>query len=394
MTGTNRIFKFNNRSIEALPPQPPDASSSNYEATDAGETGLKIAVYKSGKRSFRHRYTFMRVKKMMTLGTYPAVSIDRARERVRENKSLLAEDIDPREVRQAKRDVIDFKTFTENHFLSHAKQTMRSFKDAKSRINKWLLPAFGNKKLTQITRQDISKFHLGLRKMPPTANRSLSLLSSMFRYAIEQGLVAENPCRGIPKIKEKSSKKRVLSDDEMQRFMTALIEAMSTLQGKAAFLLLATGKRKQELLSARWSNVDWEAKTIFLPETKNGEPGFAMLNSHAYTLLKQMEQDHNKNCDWIFPSKHSKSGRLTDIRRTFKTIITRAGIEGGFTIHGLRRQYATALINSDIPLNQVRELLNHKDIRTTLVYARLNTTSLQNANDTAGKEMEKYMPTT
>jgi integrase len=392
MTRISRIFKFNNRNIEALPPQPPDASSSNYETTDAGESGLKIAVYKSGKKAFRHRYTFMGVKKMMTLGTFPAVSIDRARERVRENKALMAEDIDPREERQAKRDVIDFKTFTENHFLPHAKQTMRSFKDAKSRINKWLLPAFGNKKLTQITRQNISKFHLSLRKMPPTANRSLSLLSAMFRLAIELELLTENPCRGIPKLKENGSRKRVLSSDEMQRFMTALIESTVTLQGKAAFLLLGTGKRKTELLSAKYSHVDWDNRQIHLPVTKNGEAGFALLNSHTYELLKKMEQERDKSVDWIFPSKTSASGHLTEIRRTFKRICENAGVTN-FKIHDMRRAYASTLINADIPLNQVKELLNHKDIRTTLVYARLNTASLQNANETAGKEMEKYMPT-
>jgi site-specific recombinase XerD len=115
-----------------------------------------------------------------------------------------------------------------------------------------------------------------------------------------------------------------------------------------------------------------------------------MLNSQACTVLKEMEEMRNKNIDWIFPSKQSKSGHLMDIRRTFKTICTKAGIVG-LTIHGMRRAYASTLINANVPLVQIKELLNHKDIRTTMVYAKLSTTSLQNANETAGKEFEKFM---
>ena len=178
------IRRFTPRFIENLEAQEPDASSPNYEVTDAVESGLKIAVYKSGKRSFRHRYNYLGVKKMITLGPYPGVTVERARERVRENKALLAEDIDPREERQAKRDAIDFEAFATEHFRPHAEETMRSYKDVKSRINKHLIPNFGDKKLAQISKQEVSKFHKSLRKQPPTANRSLSLLSAMYNYAI------------------------------------------------------------------------------------------------------------------------------------------------------------------------------------------------------------------
>jgi len=214
-------------------------------------------------------------------------------------------------------------------------------------------------------------------------------MSAMFRYAKESGLVTDNPCKGIAKFKENAPRLQVLNSDEMQRFMSALRESMTTPQGKAAFLLLATGKRKMEILSMRWSNVDLVNRQVYIPMTKSGKPGFALLNDQAFEILNQMKKERNKTIDFVFPSK-SKSGHLLDIRRTFQTIKNMAKIEG-FTIHSMRKVYASILLNQNIPVAQIRDLLGHADIRTTMIYAHLDTKSLQNANDTAGKELEKFI---
>lgn len=389
MARQNRTFRFSHRSIEALPAQKPNSTSPNYEVTDAVESGLKVAIFKSGRRSFRHRYSYLGRKRLMTLGEFPAVNVERARERVRENKSLLAEDIDPLEERQARRDAIDFATFATEHFLPHAKETTRSYKDIVSRVNMRLIPNFGEKKLEEISKQSISIFHQSLRSTPPTANRCLSLMSAMFRYAKENGLATDNPCKGIAKIKENAPRLQVLNSDEMQRFMSALRESMTTPQGKAIFLLLATGKRKMEILSMRWSNVDLVKRQVYIPMTKSGKPGFALLNDQAFEVLNQMKKERNKAIDFVFPST-SKSGHLLDIRRTFQTIKSMAKIEN-FTIHSMRKVYASILLNQNIPIVQIRDLLGHADIRTTMIYAHLDTKSLQNANNTAGEELQRFM---
>ncbi len=387
----NRIFKFSHRSIQALPPQDPAASSPNVEFTDSVESGLKIAVYKSGRRSFRHRYTFLGVKKMMTLGEFPAVNVDRARERVRDNKALLAEDTDPQKERQERREAISFSEFADEHYLPFAKQAMRSYRDVANRIKLRLKPSFGEMKLERITKPVISKFHLSLRDeiSAITANRYLALVSSMFSRAIEIGLATENPCRGISKFKENGSRERVLAGDEMESFMLALKSAMKTPQGKAVFLLLATGLRKSELLSWKWSDVDWGNKRVSVPHTKSGKPHMAVLNTQAYEVLRCMEEERDICIDWVFPSD-SALGHLLDIRRTFKSILASAGIKN-LRIHDMRRSFASILINRGVPIYEVRDLLNHADIRTTQVYARLNTTTLQNASEKAAQELEKFM---
>ena len=105
--------------------------------------------------------------------------------------------------------------------------------------------------------------------------------------------------------------------------------------------------------------------------------------------LKQMEQVRDKSKDWVFP-RNSTKDHLLDIRRTFKAIIDKAGISN-LTIHDMHRSFASILINKGIPLTLSTNLLNPADIRTMQVYARLNTTSLVNASEAAGKDLEKFM---
>lgn len=390
----SKIFKFSHRKIEQLAAPEPEAKSGNIEYTDAVESGLRIAVYKSGRRSFRHRYTFLGVKKMMTLGEFPAVNLDKARERVRANKAMLAEDIDPKEERQQQRDASTFAEFTEDHYLPFAKKERRSFTDIANRIEKRLNPVFGDRQMPRISKQDISRFHLQLRDdvSATTANRYLALASSVFTRAIELGVVTVNPCRGISKFKEGGGRKRVLSKEELDRFTASLRQEMETGPGQAIFLMMATGLRKGEILSLQWSNIDLENCKVYLPNTKSGVPRYAPLNSQAIGFLQQMQLSCDKSIDWVFPSK-SKKGHLLDTRRTFKTIIDRAGIEA-LRMHDLRRSFASILINSGVPIYEIRDLLGHADIRTTQIYAHLGTSTLQTASEAAAVAIKQAFDAT
>lgn len=387
----NRIFKFSQRSVEALPSPPPDHPSSNVEYTDAVESGLRVAVYRSGRRSFRHRFTYRGRKLLMTLGEFPAVSVEKARERVRANKALLAEDCNPLEERERKASVPSLADFVANDFLPWARQERRSLRDLENRIKNHLLPAFGKRQINQVTRRDVATFHQELREKvsPTTSNRSLSLLSGIFRRAIDMGVILENPCRGVKKAREAGARKRVLSGEELPRFMRAVTAETRTLPGMALALLIATGLRKMEVLSLSWSNIDLSQRRLFLPHTKSKVPRYVALNSQALDLLQKMAAKRIAECDWVFPSD-SRTGHLLDVRRTFEGVCAAAGIVG-LRLHDLRRTHASILVNAGVPILQVRDILGHADVRTTQIYAHLNTTSLGIASEVAAGELRKAL---
>jgi integrase len=389
----SRTFKFSHRGIDALPAPPADWPSSNIEYTDAAESGLRIAVYKTGKKSFRHRFTFFGRKRLMTLGEYPAVSVEKARERVRANKALLAEDLDPLEERDRQRAAITFAEFVEEHYLPFAHKERRSVRDIENRIKLRLLPAFGTRQLPRITKRDVSALHRAIydEVSATSANRYLATLSGMFTQAIEWGFLTENPARGIRKFTEGGARDRVLNSGEIERFARALHKVMHLPQGRAIYLLLTMGLRKSEVLSMRWSNVDFERRSVYIPieSSKTKTARSTAMNSAAYDILSKMYRERTSESDWVFPSA-SKSGHLQEVRKTFTRITQEAGIEG-LRLHDLRRSFASILINQGVSIYEVRDLLGHRDVRTTQIYARLGTQTLQKASEVAATELEKAL---
>jgi integrase len=386
---TCRTFKFSNRGLDGLPDVPTDHPSSNVEYTDSAESGLRAAKYKSGKISFRYRYTLHGVKHMITIGSYPAVGFVKARVKVREYKDMLADGLNPKDELDRVKDAPSFEAFCNDVYLPFAKKERRSYRDIENRIKLRLLKAFGKKKLSMISKRDISGFHLKLRQdvSRTTANRYLALISGIFAKSIEWGYLTENPARGIKKFKENGFRKRVLSKEEFVRFMKALMEVIDTPPGKAIFLLISLGLRKNEVLSMTWSHIDFDRKHVYLPHTKSGVPRYATLNRTALDLLRQMYAERNPNSDWVFPSRSSK-GHLLEVRRTLTTVLKKADIKD-FRLHDCRKVHASILVNSGVSVLQVRDILGHSDVRTTQIYAHLATSSLEDASEKAAIEIEK-----
>lgn len=383
-------FRFSHKSIDALPPQPAECSASNYEMSDEVEVGLRIAVYKSGRKSFRHRYTFRGRKGVMTLGEYPAVNVELARELVRENKRLImAQDIDPKEERLRTRQAISFAEFCNEHYMPYAESEQRGYKDVENRIRLRLIPTFGNMSLTQIGKRHVSDFHRKIREevSAVSANRYLSQISGIYSRAIMWGYATENPAQGIQKFRENGPRTRYLDGEELERFTRCLWEEAEKgdQSAKALMLMLVTGQRKTAVLSIRKEHVDIAKKTIFFPKTKNGRSYYLPLNSIACQLLEKILAEGGAS-PWVFPSRTGK-GPQKDIRKTFGRVCKKAKVEN-LRPHDLRRSFASGLASKGVSAMVIRDLLCHRDVRTTQqVYAHLNLGSLREACEVVSDEI-------
>ena len=387
----SRIVKLSHRVIDALPPPDPDWPSNNIEYSDTVETGLKLVVYRSGKRYFRYRLVVNGKKKMITIGEYPAVSVEKARSKVREFKALLADGIDPTATPDVDDSVLTFGNFVEKHYRPFAKMERRSYTDIANRLTNRILPAFGHRPLTAIKRHEISEFHvkLGSEVAAPTANRTVATISAILNLAVERGLLESNPGRGIRKLKENGPRSRVLGGEELMRFMTKLLETLQTVAGQAIYLLITTGLRRGEVLNLRWNDVNLADKSIYLTMTKCGEPRYVPLNSQALDLLTRLQRERGAKGGFVFPGA-GKTGHLTEVRKTFNAICRDAKI-ADLHPHDLRRAYASLLVNAGTPLSAIQRLLGHKKIVTTEIYARINQDSLRSATETAVIELQKVV---
>jgi integrase len=158
----------------------------------------------------------------------------------------------------------------------------------------------GHRQLRDISRAEVAKLDHALKAKPGAANRCLSVLSKMFNLAERWGLRSEgsNPVRHIDKYREHKIE-RFLSAEELSRLGATLKRAETErILGKseggenpyaiaAIGLLLFTGARKSEILTARWEEVDFENGALVVPDSKTGAKTIT-LSAPALSLLEKL----------------------------------------------------------------------------------------------------------
>jgi integrase len=394
----NRRFPFTKRTIESLPAHDTDSPSREAEYTDAECIGLHLRVSKNGRKFFQHRYRHLGRKKCMSLGEYPHISLQEARQRVSEHKTLLARDLDPADERSQKRDDITLATFANEFYIPHATMHKKTWQEDVNRIKLRINPALGSLRLATITQRDLTNFHAKEkeRTSSTTANHYLSLLKRMLNLAVKWGLLEKSPAAGMDKFKEPPHRERYLTKEELPKFLKALDELDDRLSVAAIKLLLFTGCRRNEVLSMKWDQVRFEEGRIFLPMTKNGRSRSVLLNVKAKEILEGLlsrkdDDSRTRNSDFVFPSRAGTcKGYIYDLRKPFEAACAIAGIEG-LRIHDLRHSFATIAIMGGASLYEVQKLLGHSDISMSQRYAHMADESLQLATDNFAQMIGKAM---
>ncbi|MFL9629211.1 Arm DNA-binding domain-containing protein, partial [Aeromonas jandaei] len=97
-------FRFTQKAIEALPPNPPHARSTEAEYSDTQIPGFKCLVGKGeGSKKFLLRYLWQGRKRAISIGRFPDVDLNTAREIATDYKRLLSQGIDPKQQKEDKR---------------------------------------------------------------------------------------------------------------------------------------------------------------------------------------------------------------------------------------------------------------------------------------------------
>lgn len=387
----SKQFRFNKKQIDGLPPHPEQARTKESEFSDTEVAGLRLIVNRRGRKYFLLRYTINGTKRSMKLGDYPLMDVAEARQRALEHRGKIAAGIDPQEVREEQiQRQMTFREFVIQDYLPHAFANKRSAKDDESRLRLHILPVFGDLPLNAISSHAIQQLHdrLRVQKCAATANRHLALLKRCFNLAGLWGKLDRNPVRGIRLHQENNQRQRYLSEDELARFLMALKEESARPLADALRYLLVTGARREEVLRARWNEVDLERRQWFLPKTKSGKSRFVLLNDAAVNLL--YDRPRMSNNPFVFPGK--KPGQpICNPYKGFQRILHRAGIQN-FRIHDLRHSFASLAINNGASLYEVQHLLGHADSKTSQRYAHVASFRLRNASNHVSEVIQRALP--
>ncbi len=347
--------------------------------------GFGVRLYSTGKKSFVLSYRDNKRKSIMTIGSCSVLTLDRARKDAREKLVGLNNGINPLQERQQERQGKLVKDLCAAYIERHA-ANKKSGRDDITRINRFIIPEWGNLIATNIKRADVAALHSKLGKHGQyQANRVYSLISKMFNLARVWGFVPEehvNPCFGIEKFKEEK-RDRFVSHEEFPKLAEAINKELNPHVIAAIWLYLLTGVRKDELLSLKWSDINLERKELKLTDTKNGKAHYLPLSNAAIEILNQTPrlEDNSYVIVGLNPGCH-----LVNIDKPWQRIRRGAGLED-VRLHDLRRTVGSWLAQSGNSLHLIGKVLNHSNQSTTAIYSRFGQDNVRDALEQHGQQI-------
>jgi integrase len=352
---------------------------------DKALPGFGLRVYASGRRGYVCSYRIHRRKRLAVLGRADLLTFERARKLAVTYLGKVAANEDPQQESERQRSQKTVAELCAAYIENHAKNKRAYWKADDSCLRRRVLPRLKARSVSSIVAADIERIHsqIGTRT-PYAANHILEVVRNMFNWGKVAGLVPRehmNPTLGIKWFPTRQ-RRRYITTVEMPEFIRALEEEDNEFSRHGLWLLLLTGLRSIELLKAKWADIDWDAGTLFVGLTKNGEPLLAPLSDAALARLKMIPRIAN-NPYIICGLKHGKP--LTNFGHPLRRVLARAGLQS-IRVHDLRRTVGSWLAQSGVSLHLIGDVLNHRDLRTTLGYAYFQTQQRRDAlNNHGGK---------
>ena len=366
MKTQDNVLNFTKKTLESLPL--PLAGKRLY-FYDTKVRGLELMVTDQGSKSFKVYRKYNGKPVRVTLGKYPEMTVEKARQEAQKVITTMLEGKNPNEEKKGLRSEMIlgdmFTLFMERYSKHHKKTWKTDEKDIPRFLGHWF-----QRKLSTITKQDIQALHEKIRKENGLyqANRLLARIHILYNKALEWGWEGMNPAQGVKKFKEKS-RDRFLHPDELPRFFESLdLEENDTIKDYI-YVSLLTGVRKSNVLAMRWQDIYFDRREWVIPETKNGDSLRVHLIEKVIEILKSRAEKYSTK-EWVFAGS-GETGHLVEPKSGWKRILERAGIQD-LRLHDLRRTLGSWQAATGANSFMIGQSLGHKSTQSTAVYARLN----------------------
>ena len=397
----------------------------NDYVTWCGElSGFGVRMRPTGRRSFIVQYDFKGRSRKVTVGTYPVLTVQQAREKAKDllAKVQLGEDVAAKPAVEENPNITELCDEYLKKGCGHKKAS--TVANDKGRIAQHIKPLLGQVRVQDLKRRDIEDFFanvtagrgIDVKGGAGTARRTVRLLGGILSYAVNREYIPENPRKGVKIGKDKRGE-RFLSGDELRLLGDALREAegaglpwklneglnakhrpkkaekqretISPYAIAAIRLLLLTGCRLGEVLTLQWSQVDLERGFFHLPDSKTGKKD-VVLGAAAMTVLANMPRVEGN--PYVIVGEVEGRHR-SDLKRPWKRITAHAGL-ADLRLHDLRHSFASVGAASGMGLPIVGKLLGHASPSTTARYAHLADDPLRRASDSISGSIAAAMGST
>lgn len=240
------------------------------------------------------------------------------------------------------------------------------------RANKLVLEKLVHQAGEKITLDRVSRKHLDLMIAETAkAGRAVATVNNYIRHAraslnkaVEWGYIQRNPLAGAREIRTERRQPAFLDRKTAVRFLKGI---KNVALRRIATALIATGRRRAELLALEWKDVDLEAGQYLIRKSKTHLSRWYPINGIFRAVLMAIGPGEGRVFrKWAHPDT---------ISHKVKKALKDAGY-GHLTTHSLRHTFASLQVMQGRDLRTVQELLGHTEIRTTEIYAHLTESHL------------------
>jgi site-specific recombinase XerD len=225
--------------------------------------------------------------------------------------------------------------------------------------------------MRQVKTKELRDFLLKhLRQERGLTEQSVNYYNNVIRFIYD--VVIDYPInkRQIPLYRGKRRLPKILRDEELNVFFNAC----ENYEYKTIFMLIyGTGLRISEAVNLRLEDVDSKNMRLFVRNGKGERERYTVLPKASLEMLRKYYK--------IYKPKHSEGYMFLNedgnpltaerLRVFFRRYRRKAGISEDFIVYSLRHSFATKLVEEGVPLVQVKELLGHSCIRSTMTYVHV-----------------------
>jgi integrase len=318
--------------------------------------GLFLLLNPNGSKWWRLKYRFDGKEKLLSLGTYPEVSLKKAREKRDEAREQLAAGINPSEHRKARYaakadraansfEVVArewFAKFGENWVPSHGDKIIR-------RLERDIFPWIGARPIAEITAPELlaTLRRIESRGAIETAHRAMQNCGQVFRYAIATGRAERDPSadlRGaLPPVKERHHAS--ITDPKAVGELLRAIEGYKGAPVTKYALRLAplVFVRPGELRKAEWQEFNLDVAEWRIPSQrmKMREQHIVPLSTQAVAFLRELYNLTGAG-KYVFPGARS-NGRPMSENAVLAALRRMGYANDEMTGHGFRSMASTLL---------------------------------------------------
>ncbi|MES2403166.1 MAG: integrase arm-type DNA-binding domain-containing protein [Pseudomonadota bacterium] len=349
----------------------------------ADERGMFLLVQPNGSRWWRFKYRRPDTHKenLLSLGTFPDVSLRKARERRDEARRLLADGIDPGDKRKAEQaagaesfEAIArewFAKYSPNWAPGHSSKIIR-------RLELDVFPWIGGKPIASITAPDVLAVlrRIESRGVIETAYRAKTNIGQVMRYAIATGRANLDPTpslRGALAPSPERHHATITDPDRIGELLRAIDSYAGDYTTRAALLLAPLAfVRPGELRHAEWAEVDLDAGEWRIPadKMKMRAPHIVPLASQAVAILRDLQPLTGAG-RYVFPGVRTRARPMSE--NTVNAALRRMGFDKGtMTGHGFRSMASTLLNEQGWHRDAIERQLAHAErdaVRAAYNYA-------------------------